>query len=60
MPRRIDLRGIGPMSSGMSGKPGRQEAEKDGVGNGVTLYVKMGRKKGEKPANLQTTEQIDE
>jgi hypothetical protein len=48
------------MSSGMSGKPGRQEAEKDGVGNGVTLYVKMGRKKGEKPANLQTTEQIDE
>jgi hypothetical protein len=56
MPRRIDLRGIGPISSGMSGKPGRQEGGKDGIGARDTLYVKMGRKKGEKPANLRTTE----
>lgn len=25
MPRRIDLRGTGPLSAGMSGTPGRQE-----------------------------------
>jgi len=56
MPRRIDLRGIGPISSGMSGKPGREEGGKNGIGARDTLYVKMGRIKGEKPANLRTTQ----
>jgi len=56
MPRRIDLRGIGPISPGMSGKPGRQEGGKDGIGTRDTPHVKMGRKKGVQWANLQTTE----
>jgi len=54
MPRRMDLRGIGPVSSGMSGKPVRQEGGKDDVGTRVT--AKMERKKGQPSANLRTTE----
>jgi hypothetical protein len=45
MPRRIDLRGIGPVLSGMSGKPGRQEGEIRYRGQGYAVCKDV-KKKG--------------